>query len=787
MSRALGWWRHAPLAGAAAGLLAAPAATPPPGWLACAIAAAIALAAVGRSLLAAPDPAPAAVAGWLASLACTGALVGLGVGGERLAAVDGGALAGPVGAEVRVRGFVTAPPRRSYGEVRVPLDTGDGRLLVIAREPVPRLAVGSELAAAGHLTRPGSDFSRDEASRAGARLVLDARSVRGSGGVRGGVAGVLDGIRIRAERGLGEGIDPEGAALARGFVLGQDDLIDPGVREDFRRSGLAHLLAVSGQNVMLLAILAGVVMGLFGVGLRMRLALTLGLIAAYVPIAGAGPSIQRAGVMGAAAIVATLLSRPGDRAHAGLLAVVATLLIDPRASADVGWQLSFAAVAGIMLWASPLRALAAERLARRLPARLAAPLAEGIALTLAATAATAPLMAHHFEELSLASLPANLAVLPAIAPVMWLGMAIALLAQLPLVSTAPLGAVEGVLIDYVATVARVLGSPEWATVPLPSPGAWTLFAAYAAIVLASFACLGQARRRRALTARPALILAASALALAGLVAAGFGERADGPQGTPGSLRVTALDVGQGDATLLLPPRGDGVLVDGGPPGDAAANALREAGVERLAAVFLTHDDLDHSGGLPAVLASVRVGRLVLAAPAPEAVAAARAARVPVVRTAEGAGFELGPLSLDVLWPPRSGSPTAAEEPNVRSVVLRATHRGYDVLLTGDAESEVTHLDPGPIDVLKVAHHGSDDAGLEALLDRSAPRAALIEVGADNAYGHPTSSTLAALESRGVCVLRTDLDGTSTIEVGPAGVRAWTGEGAVPAARPGCDG
>ena len=117
-------------------------------------------------------------------------------------------------------------------------------------------------------------------------------------------------------------MDPDQSALARGFVLGQDDLIDPRTREDFRRSGLAHLLAVSGQNVMLLAILAGVVMGAFGVRLRMRLALTLVLIAAYVPVAGAGPSIQRAGVMGAAAIVATLLGRPADRAYAGLLAAV---------------------------------------------------------------------------------------------------------------------------------------------------------------------------------------------------------------------------------------------------------------------------------------------------------------------------------------------------------------------------------------------------------------------------------------------------------------------------------
>ena len=117
--------------------------------------------------------------------------------------------------------------------------------------------------------------------------------------------------------------------------------------------------------------------------------------------------------------------------------------------------------------------------------------------------------------------------------------------------------------------------------------------------------------------------------------------------------------------------------------------------------------------------------------------------------------------------------------------MRVSHGGYDALLTGDAEAEATGIDPGPIDVLKVAHHGSDDGGLESMLDRSAPRVALIEVGADNTYGHPTEATLAALESRGICVLRTDLDGTSTVEMGAAGLRAWGEDGPPPPGRPGC--
>ena len=139
------------------------------------------------------------------------------------------------------------------------------------------------------------------------------------------------------------------AALARGFVLGEDDRIDGRTRDDFQRSNLTHLLAVSGENVILLGVLAWPLLALVGLPLRARLIGTLCLIAIYVPVTGAGPSIQRAGVMGAAGLIAALADRPRSRWYAVLLAAAATLAVDPRADGDVGWQLSFAAVIGIML------------------------------------------------------------------------------------------------------------------------------------------------------------------------------------------------------------------------------------------------------------------------------------------------------------------------------------------------------------------------------------------------------------------------------------------------------
>src|ERR1700749_365702 len=145
-------------------------------------------------------------------------------------------------------------------------------------------------------------------------------------------------IRERAAAGLGEGMPAREAALARGFVLGDDDGVDTPTKEDFVRAGLSHLLAVRGENVTLLALLAMPVLAAFGVPLRERLVWTIALIAVYVPLAGSGPSIQRAGVMGAAGLLATLAGRRASRLYALGLAAVVTMAIDPRVASNLGWQ-----------------------------------------------------------------------------------------------------------------------------------------------------------------------------------------------------------------------------------------------------------------------------------------------------------------------------------------------------------------------------------------------------------------------------------------------------------------
>jgi competence protein ComEC len=604
-------------------------------------------------------------------------------------------------------------------------------------------------------------------------------------------------IRDRAEAALGHSMPAREAALARGFVLGEDEGIDAVTVEDFRRSGLSHLLAVSGQNVALLALLVMPLLAALGMPLRARLLWVLGAIVVYVPLAGAGPSIVRAGVMGGLTVLATLAGRRSSRLFGLAVAAVVALAIDPRVAGDVGWQLSFAAVLGILALATPIRRAIVARIGRR---GWRGALAEGAAITVAATLATAPLLAFHFESVSTTTLAANLLALPAVAPAMWLGMLAALGGQVPGFPVAAFNALAAPLLAYIAQVAAWCGRPSWAYLHVRI-GVGGLAASYAVIATAAVAVPTLARRHRLATLRrhrqaptPSGCNALSpkwgfnalhrrrwglwtmavlpvAVGVLLVVASGSG----GTDRPPRGLRVSVLDVGQGDAILLQPAHAPAVLVDGGPPGDDLAATLRDAGVSRLGVAVVTHEQSDHAGGVEELLGNLPIGRLLYARLSRRLRGEAEAVGAVPIRLAAGEALRSGALHLEVLWPPREllAEPLSGADPNTQALVLLVRWRRFSMLLTADAEAETTPIDPGPVDVLKVAHHGSEDAGLDALLDQADPTLAAISVGADNPYGHPAPATLKQLAAHRVPTLRTDRDGAITLEVGDGSVRVAT--------------
>ena len=754
-------WRMVALAGAAAGLALAPLHPPP----ALAPALLVGLTCVVAALR--PRTGERGSAAWLAVVACLAALAGLAVGGARVAAIDSGALEPRIGEAVELRGFVASPPRLSAGATIFTLATAAGRVGVETPIPTQSLEEGREVVVEGIAEAP-APWREETLARTGTTRIVAAHRVEATSRARGGVRGAFDAIRRRAEAALERGTPPASAALLRGFVLGQDDRIPEDVREEFRRSGLAHILAVSGQNVMLLVLLATPILALAGIPWRVRLVALCALVAVYVPVAGAGASIQRAGVMGAAGLVAALAGRPSARWYALLLAAAITLAINPRATTDVGWQLSFAAVAGLLALARPLAQLL---MGSNDPGPMRRMLSEGAAMTVAATLATAPLAAHHFDVTSLTAVPANLVALPAIAPAMWLGMLAGALGQLPSAPVEPLTWLGGLCAGYIGWAARAFGG-EPAQLEIDGPGMPVALALTVGLLVAArLSCLALARRT---TLAPAWRGPArrSTLAVAGVLATALtaslllshGPHSDDTAsgGPPPALTIRALDVGQGDAILLEPRGAEALLVDTGPPGGAAAERLAELGIERLAALFVTHDELDHSGALPELLSRLEVERLVAAqGVVPEH--CRFGACPPLVHVSAGQTIRAGRTRIDALWPPAVRAPPDGD-PNARSLVLRVRSGNFDALLTGDAEAELAPVDPGAVELLKIAHHGSADAGLPLLLERASPALAVVSVGAGNPHGHPAPETLTTLARAEVAVRRTDEAGEVVVAV-----------------------
>lgn len=762
------------LAGAVAGLLLGPRAAGAAWWLA--------LLPVAAAL---PGAACAgAVGGRLALILCLaagGVLGGGWIARARERALDRTALGPWIGHAADVRAAVLQAPRaRSFGRtvalVRLADGPGAGERVLVEVEGALGAGVGDELRVRGGF-KPLPAYEQ-AMRRQGAHALLAADAVVATGRRRGGLLGFVDDIRRHGERALSGGIRPPLAALARGMVLGEDDALAPATQADFRASGLAHLVAASGANV---ALLGAMVLGLgaaLGLARSVRLGLTLAVVVLYVPLAGGGPSIQRAGIMGAAVLMAALASQPASRAYVLLLAAAATLTLNPRAAEDPGWQLSFAAVLALALLATPLRAW----LRRRCP-RLPAAAADAVAVCVTAAAATAPLIALAFGRLSWVTVPANLLAAPAVAPVMWLGTAAGVVGQVWAPAATPLMLVAQWPLAFLSAVGHLFaalpGAQAQVRLPFAAALAWwvglvllavprvrvTLGALWRAACARRGRGAGPARRRVPALLLAGLLVVAGGVALAASRPAGMGS-------APPGLVVSALDVGQGDATLIQ-AGGRAILVDAGPPGGPIVRRLTQAGVTRLDLLVVTHAQADHDGGAAAVLDALPVAAVLDGrdgVPGPDGARfAAAAARHGARRILPAAGQRLraGPLELDVLSPrPEAAALHAGEDPNQRAIVAELRDGAFTMLLTADAESDVlAGLPLEPVDVLKVSHHGSADPGLPALLSRLRPAIALVEVGAHNPYGHPAPQTMAQLQAV-PHVMRTDRDGTVRLRVVP---------------------
>ena len=426
----------------------------------------------------------------------------------------------------------------------------------------------------------------------------------------------------------------------------------------------------------------------------------------------------------------------------------------PTALLEPGFQLSFTAVAAIFV--------AVPRVRSRLDGYpLPAGVADALAVALACGLATAPIVLVHFGEAPVYTVVANVVAFVAAPLVLGLGLLAAIADPVSPTAAAGLASLAGWAAAWLELVARVV-----ADLPSAQVGART-----ALVVAFAGSSVGLRCARSATCARSSAAPAAApsrcgrirrrcdrlgrSSSRAG-VGAASGPARDVPRCRPGRLDPAR------DARAR-------VLVDQGPPEADVAGQLMGMGVRALSALVLTHPQRDHVGGAADVIRRLRVALVLdpaLETTGPEheeALAAARARGVPVRIVRAGTSFEWDGLVLRVLWPADAGSST--EDPNLNAVVLTASFGTTDVFLPADAESVVTARLPVPaVEIMKVAHHGSEDPGLAGELRDLRPRIAVISCGRDNEYGHPRAETLTALEgSPGLTVYRTDEDGRVVIE------------------------
>jgi len=603
--------------------------------------------------------------------------------------------------------------------------------------------------------------------------------VRG-GGLPGGV------LRLRG-RVQGRMLDlwgPEVAPVVEALVLARREHLDPELRDAFALSGTAHLLAISGFHV---GVIAALLLGALRLsGLRPRPAATGAACGcwAYVMAIGAPHAAVRAALLLTLLVAARVRGRPVVPAGAFGSALLILLAVNPGWLASVGFQLSFAGTGGLVflrgvvgrgidqLWGAVSGRPLPRGRAPGLGAGLLRGGAAGVTAGIAATLPTLPFLAWHFDRVSVLGIPATLLVAPVVT-IAIPGIGIALLA-----SWVP-GVPAEFLAGGTALLLELVGRAVIATSRLPGASIWVSRPSLVSAVGGGSCVYLLLRHFRAGRVRaPARRVAATG---AGAVLVVLLPLL--PVGR--SLELHLIDVGQGDAIAVRSPAGRWVLVDAGPRGpgfDAGMRRvvpyLKRQGVRRIEAVVLTHPHLDHIGGAPAVLREFRVRgamdpfRPHGSRPYLDLLSLAREREVSWWAARAGLGFELDQLRVRVLHPDEAtATDPHLDDPNDLSVVLLLEWRETAILLTGDAPAMVERqvLEALPLlTVLKVGHHGSRTSTSLELLAHTSPRYALIGVGEGNGFGHPHDLVMDRLLASGVEVLRTDRDGDVRIRVGRDG-------------------
>ena len=549
------------------------------------------------------------------------------------------------------------------------------------------------------------------------------------------------------------------AAAIFAMLFGGYEGIRPELLEAFTTTGIVHILSVSGSHISLLAAVIAWMALFFRLPRWISAAAVILAIIVYVILAGLVPPAVRSGIMGAVAFLGLILGRERDAQYLLILTGLLMLLVSPLLFFHISFQLSFLATAGLLFLAPVLRTWM-ERLPRVVAASLS--------ITMGAQLATLPILAWHFNQISLSSLLSNLIVVPVVDLIIILGLAGGIAAFLVPVLGQIVFAFDSLLLGITFEMTRAIAALPLSSIWLPSMGLPAGLCYYAILSIVFIPQEYRAKAKEFIYIFRNYIIIVFAFLLIFL----FSWQTMRPR----EMAVHFIDVGQGDAALVVTPHGHAMLFDTGGTRDGAFDIgarvdvpyLLHYGIREVDYIFLSHAHEDHTAGAGAILSRMPVRHVYTA---DEGTAAyARSMRLgdanPLLmklsRAVEGESFTLDGVTVDVLYAPAYDS-VEHTTGNEVSNVYRVRYGNASFLFTGDLVKEheeqmIAHGTDLHVTVLKVPHHGSDTSSCEDFVRAVNPLYAVYCVGADNSFGHPRPAVLERYEHMGARTLRTDRDG-----------------------------
>ena len=549
-----------------------------------------------------------------------------------------------------------------------------------------------------------------------------------------GLGAIRQGLRDNSGSG-------DAGALIPGMVLGDTSKQSPEFKEAMQRSGLAHLVAVSGANFAIVSTFVLWCMQFVIRRKKLRVLATAVALVCFIALVRPSPSVLRAAAMAAVLLSAQFGKRSSDSLPALGFAICAVVLGDPWQSRDAGFALSVLATAGLLLLA--------PRIQERLPTHKK--FAGALAPPIAAMVFCSPILVSLSGYLSPMSIVANFLAAPAVAPITVLGFIAALISPI-----APwLAEVIIFLIRFPAGF--ITGVAHWiAAFPVLTIHYGLIGFSLVALILTVIILF---RKNWKQTTAVLLIL---------VISLGWLQR-----WPAGDWHIAQCDVGQGDSLVINLGHHRAIVIDVGPDSTAADKCLRDLKIKEISLLILSHFHADHVGGLPAVLHGRKVGQVWISnnlQPEIESRSALDALNASqIVTVQKGLVTQIGQVNLKVLWPEASVRsfeelPGEGSMINNSSIAVLLTTADWSLFSAGDleppAQRELVNL-VSPVDIYKVSHHGSKYQD-EALAKALSPQIGLISVGAKNPYGHPAPESIDSLTRLGTQVLRTDRDGAVAI-------------------------